>query len=100
MNGLSLHKQKLIKRLEKIGMEKSMIPGFIWSLKSCFVIDPEISCGQINKRLESLGWPDFKLDHRTFWMLIDCFEAEIRDLRPYAITPESIARQPASGGLT
>ena len=76
MRGLSLQKQMLVHRLEKIGMEKSLIPGFIWSLKSCFVIDPEMSCGQINERLESLGWQDLKLDHRTFGMFIACFEAE------------------------
>ena len=76
MHGLSLQKQMLVRRLEKIGIENSSIPGFIWSLKSCFFVDPVMSRSKINERLESLGWQDFKLDRRTFGMLIACFKAE------------------------
>ena len=76
MHALSQHKQLLIHRLQNMGMDKSAVLGFIWSLKSLFLINPGISNLQINGRLESLGWRGFNLDDRTLEMAIACFEAE------------------------
>jgi len=55
----------LMHRLEKTGMEKSIIFGFISSLKSCLLNNPNMNHLQINKRLQFLGWDDFELDYHT-----------------------------------
>ena len=76
MYSLSQHKQILIHRLEKKGMEKNTILGFILSLKSCLLDNPNMNHLQINKRLQFLGWDDFELDYHTLQLAIACFEAE------------------------
>ena len=76
MYSLSQHKQILINRLEKKGMEKNTILGFILSLKSCLIDNPNMNHFQINKRLQFLGWDDFELDYHTLQLAIACFEAE------------------------
>ena len=57
-------------------MEKSIIFGFISSLKSCLLDDPNLNHLQINKRLQFLGWDDFELDYHTLQLARACFEAE------------------------
>jgi len=76
MYSLNQHKHNLINRLEKIGMEKSTILGFILSLKSCLSDNPNINLLQANKRLQFLGWDDFELDYHTFQLAIAYFEEE------------------------
>jgi len=76
MHALGQYKQQLIHRLQNMGMDKSAVLGFIWSLKSLFLINPEINNLQINGKLESLGWHGFNLDDQTLKMAIACFEAE------------------------
>lgn len=76
MYSLSQHKQILMHRLEKKGMEKNTILGFILSLKSCLLDNPNMNHLQINKRLQFLGWDDFELDYHTLQLAIACFEAE------------------------
>ena len=77
MYSLSQHKQILMHRLEKKGMEKNTILGFILSLKSCLLDNPNMNHLQINKRLQFLGWDDFELDYHTLQLAIACFEAEV-----------------------
>lgn len=57
-------------------MEKNTILGFILSLKSCLIDNPNMNNFQINKRLQFLGWDDFELDYHTLQLAIACFEAE------------------------
>ena len=76
MYSLSQHKQILMHRLEKKGMEKNTILGFILSLKSCLLDNPNMNHLEINKRLQFLGWDDFELDYHTLQLAIACFEAE------------------------
>jgi len=76
MYSLSEHKQILIHRLEKKGMGKSIILGFISSLKSCLLDNPNMNHLQINKRLHFLGWDDFEMDYHTLQLAKACFEAE------------------------
>jgi len=75
MNFLSEHKQVLMHRLEMKGIEKSVIPGFIWSLKGCLLDNPDMNHLQANKRMQFLGWDDFDLDYHTLQLAIACFEA-------------------------
>ena len=63
-------------RLEKKGMRKSTIPGFIWSLKRCLLDNPDMNHLQANQRLHFLGWDDFDLDYHTLQLAIANFEAE------------------------
>jgi hypothetical protein len=76
MYTINKHKQILMHRLEKKGLEKSIIFGFISSLKSCLLDSPNMNLLQINKRLQFLGWNDFELDYHTLQLAIMCFEAE------------------------
>ena len=76
MYTINKNKQILMHRLEKKGLEKSTIFGFISSLKSCLFDSPNMNLLQINKRLEFLGWNDFELDYHTLQLAITCFEAE------------------------
>jgi len=85
MYSLSQHKQMLMHRLEKKGMEKSIIFGFISSLKSCLLNNPNMNHLQINKRLQFLGWDDFELDYHTLQLAKSCFEAEsLKRLQTYS----------------
>jgi len=65
MYKISTGTQKLVACLEKSGMEKNLIPGFVWSLKSCLLTNANLSSEEINKRLENLGWYGIKLDDDT-----------------------------------
>ena len=76
MNFLSENKQVLMHRLEMKGMEQSAIPGFVLSLKSCLLDNPDMNHLQTNKRMQLLGWDDFDLDYHTLQLAIACFEAE------------------------
>jgi hypothetical protein len=76
MNFLSKNEQVLMHRLGTKGMEQGVIPGFIWSLKSCLLDNPDMNHFQTNKRMQFLGWNDFDLDYHTLQLAIACFEAE------------------------
>ena len=70
------NKQTLMRRLEMKGLEKSIIPGFIWSLKRCLQDNPNMNHLEANQRLQSLGWEDFDLDYHTLQLAIANFKAE------------------------
>ena len=76
MYSLDQHKHMLTHRLEQKGMEKNTILGFILSLKSCFLDNPNMNHWQLNRRLKFLGWNDVELDYHTLQLAIACFEAE------------------------
>jgi hypothetical protein len=70
------NQQILMSRLEMKGLEKSIIPGFIWSLKRCLLDNPGINYLEANQRLHFLGWDDFNLDYHTMQLAIANFEDE------------------------
>ena len=72
------HWQALLHRLEEQGMDKSIIPGFIWSMKSCVLKNPSLDPGQLNKKLKSLGWHDIQLDHNTLQLITTCLNEEAK----------------------
>lgn len=76
MYEISAGTQKLVAHLEKSGMEKNLIPGFVWSLKSCLLANANLSSEEINERLESLGWYGIKLDDDTLGLAAACIKAE------------------------
>lgn len=76
MSYINADKEALIQRLELKGMAKGAIFGFIWSLKSCVLDNPNMTRLQIEKRLRNLGWERIDLDAQTFQMAIKCFKTD------------------------
>ena len=76
MFDVSQIKQLLIQRLEKLGVERNVMPGFIRMLANSYFIHPHLSLLQVNNRLNFLGWQDFELDYHTLQLAITCFEAD------------------------
>jgi hypothetical protein len=70
------NKQTLMRRLESKGLEKSTIPGFMWSLKRCLRDNPDMNHLEANQRLQFLGWDNLDLDYHTLQLAIANFEAE------------------------
>ena len=66
----------LIKRLEKKGIETSIIHRFIRDLANTILSNPHMNLLQVNKRLHLLGWDSFELDYHTLQLAIAYFEAE------------------------
>jgi len=77
MRLLTEHEKVLINRLAMKGLEQNEIPGFIWSLKSCLMDNPDMNHLQANDRLPFLGWNGFKLDYHTLQLAISCFEVGV-----------------------
>ena len=69
-------KQTLIRRLERRGIQRSTIPGFIRSLAQSFFVNPGMNLLQVNQRLQYLGWQGFELDYHTLQLVIACFEIQ------------------------
>lgn len=69
-------KKILMRRLEEKGIASDNIPGFMRILANSFFVDPNMSFGQIKKRLLYLGWEGFDLDDHTLQLAIACLEAE------------------------
>ena len=76
MNFLNENKQALMRRLEIKGMEQNAILGFVWSLKSYLLDNPDMNHLQTKKQMQHLGWDNFDLDYLTFQLAVECFEAE------------------------
>ena len=77
----------LISRLEKNGIETSLIPGFIRSLANALLINPGMTHCQANKRLKYLGWCDIELDYHTLLLARLCFEAKGLNSLEYRSAP-------------
>lgn len=70
------YKHWLMRRLEKKGLKERATMGFICSLKSCLMSNPDFNHAQLNNRMKFLGWNEFELDYHTLQLAIACFEAE------------------------
>ncbi len=69
-------RENLIQRLEGQGIENNVIPGFVRSLANSFLLNPQMSVMQVNKRLHYLGWTGVELDYHTFQLAVTWFESE------------------------
>ncbi len=69
-------KQILVNRLEKKGLELCLIPGFMRSLATSFINNPNYSLLQINEKLHYLGWDEIDIDYHTLQLAIECIETE------------------------
>ncbi|MCD4716569.1 MAG: hypothetical protein K8R45_07485 [Desulfobacterales bacterium] len=66
----------LIRRLEGMGMEAGIIPGFIRNLANIILPNSSLSLFQINKQMHLLGWGGVELDYHTLQLAVACFEGE------------------------
>jgi hypothetical protein len=69
-------RKKLVERLESMGMDSNIIPGFIRSLSNAVLVNSHMNLLQVNKRLNWLGWDGIELDYHTFQLAKACLEAE------------------------
>ena len=69
------------------GIEASLIPGFIRSLANAFLINPDMSHYQANKRLKYLGWPDIEIDYHTFQLAVTALETKGLNQLAYKSAP-------------
>jgi len=65
-----------LERLEKKGVERCIIPGFVRNLANAVFLSPHMSLSQVNTRLQFLGWDGFELDYHTLELARACFEAK------------------------
>ncbi len=79
--------RKLILKLKENGIEASLIPGFIRSLAAAFLVNPDMSHYQANKRLKYLGWDDIEIDYHTFQLAITSFETKGLNQLEYKSAP-------------
>ena len=66
----------LIHRLEGMGMEAGIIPGFIRNLGNIILLNSSLTLFQINRKMHLLGWDGFDLDYHTLQLAVACFEGE------------------------
>ena len=76
MRDVNQLKHSLIKRLNKKGIEESIVPGFMRSLANAVYVCPDMSHFRVNRRLHYLGWRGVELDYRTLELAVACFEDE------------------------
>lgn len=67
-------KQLLFKRLVRLGLEITMIPGFVRMLANTLLVCPGMNRMQVNKRMQYLGWSGPDVDEQTLQLAITCFE--------------------------
>jgi len=69
-------KEILVDRLEKMGIEGDLIPGFLRILANSLFVDVPVTLPGVNSRMRFLGWKDTDIDMHTLQLAIACFEAE------------------------
>jgi hypothetical protein len=69
----------LMQHLQKKRIEPGMIPGLIWSMKSCYLAQPGMDWREMNRRLAKLGWRGVDLDSKTLAVAVACFDRSEKD---------------------
>ena len=68
--------ENLLQRLQEMGIEPNLIPGFMKDLANALFYNPDTNFTQVNERLHSLGWDDVELDYHTFELARECLGKE------------------------
>lgn len=58
--------ENLLQRLQEIGIEPNLIPGFMKDIANSLFLNPDMNYSQVNERLKYLGWDDVDLDYHTY----------------------------------
>ncbi len=69
MNSLA---QTLFYRLEKSGIDRLLVPGFLRNLANTQASRPPMNLSQVQDQLRYLGWNDIELDYHT-WQLAEAY---------------------------
>jgi hypothetical protein len=72
----------MIDHLVEKGMEVSTISGYIRNLAHLIAVNPQITLQELNERMRSLGWDDFRLDGYTLRLILANFETDCPVLCP------------------
>ena len=67
----------LTDRLVEKGMGVTSIPAFIRNVSNILAAHPAASLDELNRRLQLVGWVDFRLDDYILQMIIAAFECGI-----------------------
>jgi hypothetical protein len=73
---LNHFEKNLIRRLEGMGIDACIIPGFIRNLANIILFNSSLSLFQINKKMHLLGWDGVELDYHTLQLAVACFEGD------------------------
>ena len=68
-------KYLLIERLNQMGLDKKLIPGYLRILANSICISQDQNLKLINQHMRQIGWNDFDLDYHTFELAKICLEA-------------------------
>ena len=66
----------LLERLASKGMEVSNIPAYMRDVANSITANGYFSLRDVNKRLNLLGWQNFKLDDHTLQLIIAYLEID------------------------
>ena len=67
-------KYLLIQRLNQMGLDKRLIPGYLRILANSMCMSQNENLTLINRRMRHIGWNDFDLDYHTFELARNCLE--------------------------
>jgi hypothetical protein len=67
-------KSLLRSRLERLGVEPHLVPGFLRGLAVAIFADRYPTLSRVNRTLHYLGWSGYDLDYHTFQLAMACFE--------------------------
>ena len=56
----------IVGRLEAEGVEPVKIPACMETIVNIIFLYPISNCQELNERMQSRGWPNFKIDEHTF----------------------------------
>jgi len=94
----------LLRRLVGKGMEITTIPAYIRDLANTLAVNGYLSLGELNGRLQSLGWDDFELDDYTLQLITATFEPDPAYKPPHwfdqAFNPKCLAELAEEKALT
>jgi len=56
----------LVERLKEIGIDPGKIPACIEIIVYIIFLNPLMNYQELNRKMQSLGWHNFKIDEHTF----------------------------------
>jgi hypothetical protein len=85
----------MIDHLVDKGVEVSAISAYIRNLAHIMAANPQITLQELNERMRSLGWDDFRLDGYTLRLILANFETDCSGLTERMPPPMQIIDEKA-----
>ena len=73
---ISKDTRQLLREVMRLGVSKSAVLEFLFSLKCVYMAEPGLDNMQVNSRMADLGWQDVGLDDRLLKSATKCFRTE------------------------